>query len=651
MPHLTWSRCRGRNGWDPPQDIPADMAAEALNVHFYDGGLGTKRGGSASTGTLTGLSGVLLVIHSWVPGQDAGDRELFLVDNQVTIARMAAGSTSSALTLTDNFNATTKELVQTSFASINGKLFVAYNTTVNRLHVFDPGLSTTKVRRAGMGTPAAATVANTGSGSYAATLRYYKIAFTEQRSSVTVRRSELSPSVSFTPSGSGTHARITKPASLSEDETHWEVYASDDDVLYYGPIATTAVGTTTYDDNETVANYETDYDLAPVAGTNKPFPSVKYLFSNGTRLFGFGVYETSAGDSLTPESGTVYFTPALDASSIHDEERVQDTSSAVGALVLSRSAGGVDRGIAGLGNMIVAFQDRSVFALIPTENAQVPYRRVQYSDSIGAVSHHSIVRAEDELGRPCLYFLDPVQGPYRLGHDGLRWVGKDVKDLWDTANLSATSNVAHGVYHQAKRQVWFWVATGSANTPDRMLVLDVTEQRTDAQGDVRGGWSTWTGDLATCRCSTLMANTLGSTMSLDLKPYAGTVSGLTLLKADTSDADDDGTDFQGYVESGGMVVEPLVLNKAVMRGYLLSTAESGVTITQTFIRNFGDETNRTDSRSIAAAGSETRVLVKFEATGLEDAFLWQVRLGDASAGDATWTLDRWIGEYEGRETR
>ncbi len=41
---LQWTRCRGRNGWDAPQDIPADMGEECLNVHFYDGGLGTKRG-------------------------------------------------------------------------------------------------------------------------------------------------------------------------------------------------------------------------------------------------------------------------------------------------------------------------------------------------------------------------------------------------------------------------------------------------------------------------------------------------------------------------------------------------------------------------------------------------------------------------------
>lgn len=139
-------------------------------------------------------------------------------------------------------------------------------------------------------------------------------------------------------------------------------------------------------------------------------------------------------------------------------------------------------------------------------------------------------------------------------------------------------------------------------------------------------------------------------MSIGLSPYAGRGTGTTLLKSDTTDADDAGTDFQGYVESGALNIEPLPQRKAVARSWLLATANDAVTITQTFIRNFGDETNRTSSVLLTAAGSETRVLKKFEDSALEDALLFQVRLGDASANDAVWQLDRWYAEIQGRET-
>lgn len=650
-----WRKCRGRDGWDPPQDIPADMAAEVLNMHFYEGGLGQKRGGSTSTGTLSALTGPLTQLASWVPGQSQTARELFAVDSSGTtkIGRMAAGATFSSLTLKDNV-ASNPSLV--SFAGLNGKLFISYDSTVNRVQVFDPGYSTTEIRRSGMGTPAAPTEADTGSGTVAVT-RYYRVAYTEQRSSVTVRRSELSPSVTSVPSGSGSGITVTKPAAINEGETHWELYVSVDDAVYYGPIATTVVGTSTYDDSTTDANMTaavlgSTYDLAPTEGTNKPFPSVKYLYSDGNRLFGLGVWETAAGDSHTPQAGTMYFTPSLDSSSIHDEERCQDTTSAVGRLLLSRNSGGVDRGISALGNVIVAFQDRSVFGLVPTGAAAVPFRRVQYSDTLGALSHWSIIQADDEAGRPAIYFLDPIKGPFRFGHDGFRWCGKDVADIWATVNPSATV-VAHGVYHQTKQQIWWWLATGAATVPDTMIVLDVPEQRVDEEGNLRGGWSKWTGDLAACRASAMMANTLGATMSLDLKPYAADGDSLLMLKADTSDTDDNGTNFQGLITSGGMTIDPMAFNASLVRSYLLATAQTGVTITQTVIRNLGDEaTDRTATVLLTpSANGETHVLKKFEATGMEDAFLAQISLGDASASDATWTFERWLGEVQSREIR
>jgi hypothetical protein len=135
-------------------------------------------------------------------------------------------------------------------------------------------------------------------------------------------------------------------------------------------------------------------------------------------------------------------------------------------------------------------------------------------------------------------------------------------------------------------------------------------------------------------------------MSRDLKPYIGRSTGTTLLKGDTSDLDDNGTDFQAYVQSKAWDIEPVPTNKYLTRAYLLAEAASGVTVTQTLIRNFGDDTNRTATALLTAAGSETRVLKKFEDAALQDAALFQVRLGDAAAADSGFTLDRWYGAIE-----
>lgn len=623
--------------------MPLDQAREALNVHFYEGGLGTKRGGS-SDATFSGLSGHN-ALYRHVPGQDETAAEFWLVDNSATnkILRVAGGSSASSMTLTDNIQANDTEI---SWATLNGKLYIAYNSSVNRLHVFDPNTSTTKVRRSGLKAPAAPSAANTGSGSYAAVLRYYKVAYRIKSGSTVIAQSELGASVSFTPSGSGTHARVTKPASTSEDETHWVLFGSADNLTYY-ELAETVVGTTTYDDNETVADYDLN-EAEPPAGTHTVWPSVKYLYSNGNRLFGFGVWETSAGDSVEPRPGRVYFGPVLDSRSAHDDERFSNVNGIlVGTLDISRNAGSVDRGLNGLGNIIYTFQSVGVHALVPTENEEVPYRRVQISGRVGAITNESIVKGIDQYGRECLYFADPVLGPYRIGQDGVQWVGKDVKDLWDTLNRAAANKVCWAVYMESLNCIIYAIATGANDDPNKFLVFDVTEGWPDEHGDIRGGWSVWDGLLCGARCGVMYSTTVGATMSRDLTLYTGKSSSTVLYKYNPALTSDDSTAFQAYVESGAFGADEFELNKQVLVAWLAAQAASGVTITQTFIRNSGDETNRTSTALLTAGGSETDVRRKFEATALQDAAWFQVRLGDASATASAWTILRWVGDLKG----
>lgn len=636
---LQWLKNRGRNGWDHPLEVRMDQSVEARNVHFYNGGLGTKRGGSTSV-TLNSLSGVNALIE-YVPGQDLTAAELFAVDNSATkkILRCAGGVTFNTLTLKDNIST---EAYTFSAVVLNKKLYMAYDSTVNRLHVFDPDLSTTDVRRAGMGTPAAPTGADDGAGTLTLS-RSYKVAFTEQRSSVTVRRSELGPVLTRSIVAK-LGSTITKPASLSEGETHWELYASDTATGTYYLIATTVVGTTTVDDTAATISTTT---AAPTVGSNTPFPSVKYLATDGNRLLGFGVWESAAGDSMAPKNGRVYVGPVLDSSSVHDDERINNTTTLVGTIDIARNAGAVDRGITPkpINNVFYVFQSLGVTALIPTENATTPYRRVPLSSAVGALNNQSIVIAETKAGSSAAYFLDPTKGPYTVGGPhGLRWCGKDVKDLWDTANKNATTLASFALWFPDRNMVLFWIATGSSNTPDTILALDVTEQQLDDDGDLRGGWSVWTGDYAAAMCGVTFSNTTAATRSNVRVPHVGLTAGTVILKYDESVTSDNSVAFQAYVTSGVVAQESHAIE--VRRAYARTSAQPGVTLQQSLIRNFGDETNRTSTISLTPTGSQTHLLRKFEDAALQDGDAVQVTLGDVSAVASAWQLHSWSAEVK-----
>lgn len=644
---LRWVKNLGRNGWDPPIEVGPARSVEARNVHLYKGGLGTRRGGSVSV-TITGVTAPILAIVEYVQTALSA-AELWLVDSSATtkILRCAGGASFTNQTLGDNVSGNAASV---SAAVLNQKLYLAYQSGVNRIHVFDPNnASANTVRRGGLKAFAAApTVADTGAGTYPATLRYYRTRSIEQQSGVTTRRSEPSASRSFTPSGGGTAARITRPTAINEGETHWEVEGSTDNVTFYvvagdaaGAIAAPiAIATTTYDDSSTPSTWATTLTASAVSGTYTCFPSVKCLGSTGTRLYGFGVWETSTGDSVAPKNGRFYFTPVLDTTTTHDDERISNTTTIQGYIDAARNAGGIDRGCTPrpVNNVIYCFQDRGVYAFYPTESSTTPYRRVVVSTAVGNLAQQAIVVAVDRNGQPAAYFVDPVLGPYTIGGpDGFRWCGKDVADVWATVNRNATTVAACGDWYPDRSQIIWLVATGASNTPNLAIVLDPTKLQPDDQGDLRGGWTTYDGDFVSGSAIRCFSNTLAATRSAVRTPYTGGAS--KLLRYDETVKQDDATNFQAYVKSGAQAVEhqSITLEKA----YLVASANS-VSVQQATIRNTGDETNRTSTVTTTPLGSETTVLTKFEDAALMDAWCFQIQLGDAAAVNANFgTLNQW----------
>ena len=649
---VSWRSNDGRTDWDNVLDVSESMTVESVNIALRRGTLGDRRPGSAFVTTTGDSYSGVAALAKFVAAQDESAAQLFLVsrDGTTKVVRITAAATAVNLTLTDAFSGKPTE---TTFVALNGKLFIGYQSGGTLLHVYDPVVSTTTVRRVGLIPPVAATVANTGAGAYPAVLRYYRIQYRVKSGSTVTLQSELGPSVSFTPSGAGTAARVSLTASTTEIATHWAVYGSTDNVLYYH-LADTILATTTYDDSALTSTYNTN-EAAPLEGAYlRPF-AAKFLASDGVRLFMFGAWASGSTGSITAQPGTVYWTPPLGATGIGDDERIQETVDQEDNLSLSVNAGGVDRGIAGpFYNDIYAFQSKGIYKLVSTGQSTAPFRRVVVSKDYGSVSHWSQVMGEDEQGNDALYFLDPNDGPRRIViGSGIQWLGKDVNTLWQRVNLAATISVAHGVYDRRAKRILWWLAVDSENEPmTTMIIYDVTSGRSEGrENSVRRGWATWNGSLAAAQCSLMFAKTLAASRPSVECPYIGNATnfarqdGTSNKDATTSSTT---TAYQAYVVSKAFDWGLLTRRKRLIQAFVTAEPRANTTLQHTLTKDFGLNTF-VDQVSIAPERTETLTRKIVQGLDQSDAITDQITIGDAAAVDTTWSLDRWDGVVESSE--
>jgi hypothetical protein len=635
----------GLNDTDAPQDIGQNQCQIAQNVEWTTTRVAQRRQGGTNGIHATepwGASSSLHALMRHTPTADESAAELFAVDNQATpvLGRMSAGNQFTAVTVADAFAQASARYM--NGVSLNGKFFIAGDTAVNRLHVVESGV----MRRVGLATPAAPTVGNTGAGSYAAVQRWYKVQWINNNVSPQPR-SELSPSVAFTPSGSGTHARVTRPALAGESESVWIVFGSPDNVNFY-VIGSVASGTTTFDDNVAPSDYSAAFPLLAGYPTDPDYFTVpispKYLLADEDRLLLLSSWETASMASAVMWTPVIGTTP--DEFPAADDERVPSGN----RLDLDRSDGGGITGGGIVDGIIYVFKLSHIYRLDRTGNVDLPYRGVPVTKSLGAISHKSIVVGEDEAGRPCLYFLSR-RGPYRLGANGLEFLGRDIQTFWRTVNNNSTIP-AFGVYHAEKRQVWWWVTLGSGNaSPDRVLVYHVRHGRRTDEGDVRGGWAVWTEGVAAAFCAVMFANTLGATMSLDLKPYVGQIWVTSLpdgpcLKYDsdatTTDRGGNATTYIGRVKTAAFAPAGPGQKGGVTQLYVLATTANRA-LALDVIRDFNAET-RNGTVTLPASGANllTRALVKVEddARAADSMYVELVLDDDVTpASSAAWSVD------------
>lgn len=497
----------------------------------------------------------------------------------------------------------------------------------NRLHLWDG----TTVRRAGLATPnAAPTAANAGSGSYAATLRYYRVRWTTQTGGVTIRRSEPGPSLSFTPSGSGASVTVTQPATLAgEGETHWEVEGSTDNVTFY-VLSAIPVATTTYSDSTAPASYTTGANLSQLTGTYTTQRAYRFIAADSGRLLGFGSW--SSGD----RQNDIEISAVTGSLNIGDGERVDTTQTY--RYTLDENDSGAPTGLRGpvFGNFY-AFKSTQLWELVPTGLTNNPYRRNPISKVIGCVGRGASCIGEDASGNQALYFMSR-RGMYTYGVSGLQYIGKGIEDLvlgpTATINLSAAHAIAWMVYYPFKRQVWVGWATGNSNDPNVCAVYDVTT----------GGWSSWTGIPAAARCATLFANTIGaSSVSVDLKPYLGMATGTALYKGDADNtSDDNGVLYQAYVLTPPITPGELGYYRGrVGDAVLFAQALSGVTITTVTVPDFGADSGRFGTADLTRTGLESHVTRRVEGSAHGDVAYVHYQLGDAAPiSNGCWSLER-----------
>ena len=619
----------GRNGGDPPASLPDSQVVEAVNVEWNRTNLGQKRNGATAIGVTTS-AGVFRAgvrsLYRHVPAAAESAAELWawtVLAADVSLDRLAGAATWAEVTVTDAVAAAATTDV--NWASFNGKLFMCADTAVDRLHVWDG----TSLRRVGLATPAAPTAADSATGGTYTRKRYYKIAYIKKSGSDILLRSELSPSVNITPDGAHNGIVVTKPAAISEGETDWELYGSRDDTTYH-LLATTAIATATFADTVNPNLYTGN---APATfGLNIPPTSWKYIMAADNRILGAGGHESGAKQSR------VWYTPVLGTLDVGDDERVPNGALLKNYIDLDEGDGGAITGMGGpLDGAIYVFKQRQTWKLIPTGNVQTPFRKVCISKAVGCAQHRTIKHAEDENGNTTLYFLS-YRGPYRLGINGLEYMGRDIEDIWDSVSPTLLTTSSHAVVHFDKHQVWFWVSTaGTAN--NTILVFNMLRGASTGTG-VRGGWAKYTGGkIPTGFCSALFSGTIGATMSLNLLPHTGISDAAVIYKCDDSTNDQDGTtSFQAYLTSKPYAFGDLGKQCGVGFTYTLAKALTGATITQTLSRDFGLET-RTSTVSLTADASETRVLRKFENSEMSQAGTVQITIGDASALEQTWTLE------------
>lgn len=641
QPYIGVMGIQGRNGSDSSFLLPDTQCLEAMNVDWFGASLGRKRGGASSlslSSSGTAFASGVMALHRHVPSRDQAAAEFWAIDGARVFHRLTGGVTWADVTSIDPCTATPQETV---FLSFNNKLYIAYKSAHNRLHVWDG----TTIRRVGIDKPAAPTTA-VAAGAVTDT-RKYRICFTKKVGVVTTYRSELSvPTAAIAMVTQQT--TITRSTAPGEGETHWEVYAASTSSGYgdYRLVGVaTIVATTTIVDNAALSA-----DTAPDDGTNTPAPSCRYMVADDARIIMAGAYEDASNpeNAMVPSDHRVWWTSVLGAGT-GDDERVSNTGTTNNYADLEEAITGISQPMQVVTSAATSLERGSFYVFsflsqwkfISTGDSDAPYLKFRITGGGGCIHHKSILTAIDSNGNPAVYWWSP-NGPMRIAVDGQQYLGEDIADIVETVNLDATIP-CHSVYYPALRQVWFYIATGSSLYPNKKVIYDTRLGRMiDTSTGVRYGWALHEGASTLAYCSTLFSDSVGASMGRLLKPYVGYTTSTKIFKCDTADFDDDGVPYQAYIDTKSYAPWGLGRKGGIMDfPMLVAGSAGGVSIRLTTYRDEGGDSDTADANltDLSDSGEATRVFPRFEDARLQDSFSIRCRIGDAQASANSWFLD------------
>lgn len=622
----------GQDDTTAPNAVADDQCLSAVNVEFNKSQLGERRLGSlaiSSPAAITALASVTF-LGRHLPTSDKSLSELFALGATVGSAPSLQRRTTAwnVIAITDTATNTGDYLFQWAGLSVHQKFFISYKSNVDRLHVWDGST----LRRVGLAMPSAApTGANTGGGTFAST-RYYRIRYTVQSAGVTLRRSEPSLSLTFVPSGAGTGVIVTKPVTISENETHWELEASLDNINYY-VLATTVVGTATVTDSTSaVTGYATGVLSADIGDYTVP-GSAKFLgLDNDRPIFG-GSWDVEAMASR------VSWPPVFgDITGVGNDERVPiDTDN---FLDLDAGNGG---GLTALSSTVdgsfYAFKWSQIWKFTRTGQRTQAYEAFEVTKVRGAIEG-SVVEALDDAGRPVLFFLDPNVGPMRIGASGLFWAGKDIKTTWERVNLEATQVISRGIFYPQSNQVKWNVAVDGSNTPNLGLTLQLDNMVMSEDG-LRKGWSTSTGPSTQALAMVLYASNVdtANARKRNLVPLIGvaSVTGAHIQILDTGTTDN-GTAYAASITTKPYSLAGILSKFRLRAAALFAEADATANVRITITRDMGLETATVDA-NLAPEASEAHVIKQLDNLTLGEMHMAQITISDVDVPSGQWVLN------------
>lgn len=628
----------GYNDTDPQSLIANDQCTIANNVEFFHSSLGERRLGCESL-DLTGasLNDETGIVHlsEFFPTTVITAAELWAIaatpSTSVSVAKRTAG-VWSVITPDDVITTTAPDIYNIISKTLNAKLFFAYPSAQDRGHVWDGS----NLRRTGLKAPTAApTGADSGGAGTYSGVRYYRVRYVVLSGTTVLLRSEPSTALTVTPSGVNASYTVTKPATISEHETHWELEASTDNATFYR-IARTVVGTATYVDSAAITTYSSN-TLSESIGAYQLQPSFRFLGVDGDRLVWGGHFT-----DVTKKS-QVGWSPVFSDPGAGNEERFPIVDTGGTASVYYKNLDPTDGGeITGVSDSVngawYAFKWSHIYRMSRTSDATNAYDAITISKTRGAVPG-SIVSGIDELGRGCIYFLDPQFGPSRIGLFGLQTI-RGLRTTWRKVNTLATKVTARGVYYPDKQQVLWVVATDTNNSPTLGLKLQVTETRSDnsltgtgGEGASRG-WSLFDSKLATAYTMCILHEVVSGdptplVYTLRARPFGGYVSPDFIQRWDTGTTDN-GTAFKAVIRTKPFIVAGLLQKWGALVGSLLAVSNAGLSVVVRLIRDFGVETSEDITVDLLPENSEPIVVKDLDNLAISGARAIAVEFSDPS---------------------